>query len=486
MSVSETVAVHQGRVLVGGEWIEPERSYECRSPADPTRVIGRFGTSGPAEVDAAYGAAREAALGWAQRSALERGEVLRRAAELVSERSEQLAVSLALEEGKAIRDARAEVRRGVAILRYFAAECSQAVGEVYPSANPDTMLYTTREPLGVVCAITPWNFPVAIPLWKLAPALAYGNTVVWKPAEVTPVCAVQLAEIFTQAGLPAGALNLLTGSSKAVGEPLTTHELLDGITFTGSVAVGERIRSLAAESGTKVQLELGGKNPAVVLDDADLELAVELILRGAMLSTGQRCTATSRAIVASGRMDEFAERLLARADTLTVGDPLSDDTDIGPLSSREQFDSVVGYLHVAEQEGLELLRGGPPGGPDPGYFVEPTVYLDPQRRSRLSWEEVFGPVLCLIPAGDEQEALEIANETKFGLSASVFTRDLYSALRFSRGLRAGVVHVNGETAGAEPQVPFGGMKASSSHSREQGKAAVEFFTDIKTVYVELP
>jgi aldehyde dehydrogenase (NAD+) len=342
-----------------------------------------------------------------------------------------------------------------------------------------------REPLGVVAAITPWNFPIAIPAWKLAPALAFGNAVVLKPSELTPLSAVALAEALWEGGVPREALHVVCGDPQEVGGALCADPAVRALTFTGSAAVGRTLQRDAVARGLKVQLELGGKNPVVVLDDAVLDQAVEQTVRGAMMSTGQKCTATSRVIVTPGIRDAFVEALVARVAALRVGDPLDPATDVGPLVSAAQRERVLGYLAGAARDGLAPAVGG--RAPDrPGWFVEPTVYLDVDPASTLAQEEIFGPVAGVIEAADLEEALAIANAVPYGLSASVFTRDLGRVHRFVRGIEAGVVHVNGETAGTEPQVPFGGMKASSSHSREQGRAAVEFFTAVKTVYVDMP
>jgi alpha-ketoglutaric semialdehyde dehydrogenase len=334
-----------------------------------------------------------------------------------------------------------------------------------------------------VTAITPWNFPIAIPAWKLAPALAYGNTVVWKPAEIVPLTSTHFASALGDAGLPGGVLNLILGRGSVVGETLTSHERVDAVTFTGSNAVGRALQLAATRSGKKVQLELGGKNPAVVLADADLELAAEQVARGAFLSAGQKCTATSRVIVEEPVLEELGERVAALARDWPVGDPLDEATRVGPLASASQLDTVCAYLELAEQEGARVLAGG--GRIErTGYFVEPTVLADLPPTSRVLREEIFGPVAALLPAGSFDEAVALANDTPFGLTAAVFTRDLGSALRFAREIRVGVVKINLESAGIEFQAPFGGMRESSSGPREQGKVAREFFTQWKTVYLD--
>src|SRR4051794_1364171 len=468
--------------LIGGAWRDATDALENRNPARPGEVVSTHGLATAADVDDAYAAAREAAATWRRTPPVKRGDVLFRAAELIASRAEQIAAELTAEEGKTLPEARGEVGRAAAILRFFAGECAQPMGDVLPSAADRTLLYSFHEPLGVVCVITPWNFPIAIPAWKLAPALAYGNAAVFKPSDLTPLCAVRLAEALTDAGLPPGVLNLVTGLPADIGEALTGHAQVDGISFTGSNAVGRAIQAAAVPRGVKVQLELGGKNPVIVLPDADLDLAVDQTLRGAMLSTGQKCTATSRAILHPAIEEDFTERMLAATRALTVGDGAREGVQIGPLVSGAQRDRVLGYLDVARDEGHELLQGGGAAEGD-GFFVAPTLYAGVDPASRIGREEIFGPVLGLMRADDLEQALAIANSVDYGLSASLFTRDLAAALEFAREAEAGVVHVNSETAGAEPQAPFGGMKGSSSHSREQGKAAVHFFTETKTVYV---
>lgn len=471
-------------LLIGGRWRASDRLLDRRNPARPNEVVGRTAAASVEDVAEAYAAARAAAAGWAATPAPARGEILRRAGDLVDRRTEEIAVGLALEEGKALRDARAEVQRAAVILRYHAGEGRQAIGEVYPSAASGTMLHTQREPLGVVAVITPWNFPIAIPAWKLAPALVYGNALVWKPAEIASGSAVRLAEVLHEAGLPAGVLNLVTGKGSEIGDALVTAPEADGVTFTGSNAVGRRIGLLSAERGLKSQLELGGKNPSVVLADADLERAVQCIVRSAMYSTGQRCTATSRVIAERAVADELVERLVATASALVVGDPVDEGTEIGPLASAAQHRTVADYLALAPQEGHVAVCGGTVADPSDGYFASPTVLIGGSPTSRVATEEIFGPVTAVLAVDDAAEALRLANATPFGLSASVFTRDLNAALRAANELEVGVVHINGETAGAEPHVPFGGIKGSGSGSREQGTAARDFFTETKTIYIE--
>jgi len=360
------------------------------------------------------------------------------------------------------------------------------VGEVIPSVNPRTLIYTTRVPLGVVSVITPWNFPIAIPIWKIAPALVYGNTVVFKPASATPHCGVLIARLFEQAGLPAGVLNLVTGSGRPMGEELAKNPRIHGVTFTGSNVVGRRIAGWAAERGVKFQLEMGGKNPVIVLPDCDLEQAATLTMRGAFGYAGQKCTATSRAIVLGGVYEAFSERLLEKVRALKIGSGAEEATFVPPVVSAEQHESILSIIERGKAQARLLCGGGAPAGEAyaHGYFIEPTVFGEVRPESELAQEEIFGPVLSLMRAGDLDEALALANGVAYGLSASIFTRDLNAVLDYAGRIEAGVVKVNGETAGIEPQAPFGGMKASSSHSREQGRAAMEFFTAVKTVYVD--
>ena len=471
----------EGRtLLIGGSWHEAATTYERLDPADLDRVTGTFAQASPEDVAAAYEAASDAQSEWAATPSPQRAEALRRAADLLEARAEEGARRLTSDMGKVIRDARAEVLRSVAILRYFAGELMQPIGETYASAAPDTMLLTVEQPLGVVCVITPWNFPFAIPTWKLAPAIGFGNAVVWKPAEAASGSAVLLAETLAAAGLPDGVLNLLTGKSSRMSEALTANPRLAGLTFTGSGPVGTILRQAVADRNVKLQLELGGKNPAIVLADADLEDAAVQVVRGAMLATGQRCTATSRVYVEESVGGRFRDLLVSQIRGLVVGDPFDEGTDLGPLAMTEQRDTVAGYLEVARREGVEVLVGGEMGD---GCYVSPTLLAGVRPDSVLVRDEIFGPVLVFAEVADYDAALRAANDTEFGLASALFTRDIARAMDFVRSTESGVVHVNRETAGVEPHVPFGGIKASSSLNREQGKAARTFFTTTKTVYL---
>ena len=473
------------RSYVDGVWRDGVRTVVRTDPAHPSTVVAEVSLADAVLASAAVLAARKAFASWRATPAPARGEILRRAADLMEHQVENIGRDLTREEGKTIGEAIGETRRAVAILRYYAGQTLEPDGETYPSATPDFLLYTKREALGVVVAITPWNFPIAIPAWKIAPALAYGNAVVWKPAELVPLTAVHFVQALIEAGLPEGVLNLVLGSSADVGNVLVTHPDVDAITFTGSNAVGRAVQRAAIPLGKKVQLELGGKNPAVVLADADLDHAAEQVARGAFLSAGQKCTATSRVIVERSAVAGLSERLAERARSWKVGDPLAPDTIVGPLVSDERLKSVLSYIEVAKADGGRLVAGG--GRLDgEGHFVRLTIFTDVPAASRASREEIFGPVALVVPAESGAEALAIANDTPFGLVASLFTRDLGRALAFARDMRAGVVKINQETAGLELQLPFGGTKDSSSGSREQGKAAREFFTEWKTIYLGPP
>ena len=472
------------RSYIGGEWTDGTSRTVRRNPAAPDEIVAEVSQAGPAQAQAALEASAGAAASWRRLPAPARGAMLHRVADLLDARAETIGRDLTREEGKTLVEGVGETRRAAAIFRYYAGQTLEPDGEVYPSHSPSTLLYARREPLGVTVAITPWNFPIAIPAWKIAPALAYGNTVVWKPADLVPLTAVHLVQALADAGLPAGVVGCLLGRGGDIGDLLVTHEAVAAVSFTGSNAVGTRLQRLALGRGTKVQLELGGKNPAIVLADADLDFAAEQVARGAFLSAGQKCTATSRVIVEAPLTGAFEERLAALARTWTVGDPLAPGTKVGPLVSEEQLEKVLSYL-ADPSRGRVIAGGARARTAGDGWFVQPTVLGDVDPAGRVAREEIFGPVAAVIPAASFDDAVRLANDTPFGLSASLFTNDLAKALRFASEIRAGVVKINQETAGLEPQVPFGGYKGSSSGSREQGKVAREFYTQWKTVYVDV-
>jgi alpha-ketoglutaric semialdehyde dehydrogenase len=454
--------------------------YECRNPANPGEVTGRFAAAGPEDVHAAVSAAEAALPGWAATPAPARGRLLAAAARALEARLEQVAQDMTREMGKPLREARGEAARGVAILDYYAGEGLRPVGELYEQSTGNPV-YTVRRPVGVVGLITPWNFPAAIPLWKAAPALTYGNTVVLKLALDAPRTGLHIAECFAEAGLPAGVLNVLTGPGSSAGAALVGDPRVAAISFTGSVGVGASVRETATARGARVQLELGGQNPLIVAADAKLDAAVEAAYAGAFWSAGQKCTATRRIYVQDGVYDAFRERFLARVASGRVGDPADPATEVGPLVNERQFEGVLEAIERGRREGGTVVAGG--GRLDrAGWFVEPTVFEDVADEGFLSCEEVFGPVAALYRFSDVDEALARANAVRFGLSASLYTQSIETAQRFVRGLQAGILHVNSQTAGAEVHVPFGGTKDSAFGPHEQGRAAMDFYTEVVTVY----
>jgi alpha-ketoglutaric semialdehyde dehydrogenase len=473
---------------IDGRWIAPRTgaSFEKRNPADSRDRIGEFPSSTPAEVQDAINAARLALPAWRALPYESRAQFLHKAAAELTARQSDIASALTREEGKSLAEASGETGRGAMILRYFAAEGLHGVGEVLPSINANTLLYTERVPLGVTGLITPWNFPVAIPLWKAAPALIYGNTVVFKPSEHSPLTAQMITDVFHQVGLPAGVFNLVQGGRES-GEALSASTGLNGISFTGSVTTGKAIARACVERGLRYQLEMGGKNPVVILEDANLDRAVELTVQGAMKSAGEKCTATSRVIVIESIADEFIRRLVMRVKQLKTGPGTDTQFYLGPLISEAARVKALQYVDGAVRDGARLLTGGAITERDDlalGNYIYPTLLDNVRPEMAIAQEEVFAPVLAILRVLDFDAAIRVANDVAFGLSASVFTRDLDKAMRFAREVDAGLVRINGETAGVEPQAPFGGMKSSSSFSREQGQAAKDFYTQVKTISID--
>lgn len=477
------------RNYIGGEWLRPaaDNYHDNRNPADRNDIIGAFPNSDATDAEQAIAAAKSALESWSSLSSHARGEYLRKAADILEKRAEGVARDLMREEGKSLPEAKGETMRGVTILRYYAMQTMLPDGDVIPSAGAKTFLYSRRIPLGVCTLITPWNFPIAIPLWKAAPALAFGNTVILKPSELAPLTAHNIAECFAEAGLPAGVFNVVFAEGKRVGETLATHPDVTALSFTGSVRTGKILAQQAVEHGKKYQLEMGGKNAAVILPDADMEQAINLTIQGAFKSAGEKCTATSRAIVHRAVYDTFAANLVERTAALKIGPGDDASAYLGPVISEAARDNILNAITEAQAEGATVLCGGSvPDAPAlaKGNYILPTVFGNIRPDMKIAKEEVFGPVLCLLPAEDLDDAIRLLNDVEYGLSASLFTRDLNAAMQFAEKAQAGMIRINGETAGVEPQAPFGGMKASSSFSREQGLAARDFFTQVKTVSVD--
>jgi acyl-CoA reductase-like NAD-dependent aldehyde dehydrogenase len=470
--------------FIAGEWRAGPRAAPNINPSDLSDVVGEYTLGDAAQVDAAVAAARRAFPGWSTSGIQARSDALDRIGSEILARREELGHLLAREEGKTLPEAIGEATRAGHIFKFFAGECLRLAGELLPSVRPGIGVEITREPLGVIGLITPWNFPIAIPAWKIAPALAYGNCVVIKPADLVPGSAWALAEIISRAGLPAGVFNLVMGQGRTVGEALVNHPGVDAITFTGSQGVGQRIGQDCMAQHKKVQLEMGGKNPQVVLDDADLKTAVDLCTQSAFFSTGQRCTASSRLIVTQGIYPTFIAALQARVAALRVDDARKPGTEIGPVVSQAQLEQDLAHVEIAQGEGATLLCGGERLRRETeGFYMAPALLTDTAPAMRINREEVFGPVASVIRVSDYDEALAVANDTPFGLSAGIATTSLKHATHFKRHAQAGMVMVNLPTAGVDYHVPFGGRKASSYGPREQGRHAAEFFTTVKTAYV---
>jgi alpha-ketoglutaric semialdehyde dehydrogenase len=474
---------------IGGQWVESAsgRTYQITNPALKSSVVGQFQVSTPEDALQAVAAAQEALRGWADTPAPVRAQVLYRALDLLGKRADEIARTITTEEGKPLADAQGEVKRAMNIIEYAAGEGRRMFGYTTPSELPSTVAYTVRRPLGVVAIITPWNFPIAIPAWKIAPARICGNTLVFKPASSTPLSAVKLVEVFAEAGLPPGVLNLITGPGASVGNAIVESLQVNGISFTGSTEIGTDIYARGARLLKKVQCEMGGKNAVILLADADLDKALGGIVQGAFGSTGQRCTATSRAIVEEPIYDQFMEQLLERASKLKIGNGLDSDVDVSPLSNESQLQKVLEYIGIGAEEGARLAYGGHAltgGIYDEGYYVEPTVFTEVTPQMRIAQEEIFGPVLTVFKAKDLEDAVQISNNVKFGLSSSVYTKDLPRAFKYINTVEAGMVHVNAPTLGGEVHLPFGGMKSSGVGQREQGTEAVDFFSEVITVYID--
>ena len=468
--------------LINGEWVGSD-GVENINPSNTSEVVGVYARATAEETKQAIAAAKAAFPTWSRSGILERHAILSKTSQEILARKQELGELLSREEGKTLPEGIGEVTRAAQIFDFFAGEVLRLAGEVLPSVRPGVGVEITREPIGVIGIITPWNFPIAIPTWKIAPALAYGNTVVIKPADLVPGSTWAIVDILVRAGLPKGVLNLVMGKGSVVGQTMLESKDVNAITFTGSVGTGKRVAAASIEVGRKFQLEMGGKNPTVVLDDADLKVAVETVAQSAFFSTGQRCTASSRVIVTEGIHDAFVDALCERTKNLRVGDALAKDTEIGPVVDPSQLKQDMDYIGIGQDEGAELRAGGQRvNAPTEGYFLQPALFTGVTNQMRIAREEIFGPVAAVIKVKDYEEALATANDTEFGLSAGIVTTSLKYATHFKRNAEAGMVMVNVPTAGVDFHVPFGGRKASSYGPREQGKYAAEFFTVVKTAY----
>ena len=473
---------------INGEFVESKsgKTFPNVNPANFDEVVGTFQSSNEADVADACSAAVAAQKEWAATPATKRGEYLFKAADLLTVKLTQLGQEMTREEGKTLPEAVGEVTRAINIFRYFGGEGARQFTYQVPSERPQVLCYTIRKPLGTVALITPWNFPSAIPAWKLAPALIAGNTVVLKPASLAPLSAFRLVEALHEAKIPKGVINYVTGSGGAVGDALTSNPAINAVSFTGSTSVGDALYRKVADRKLRVQLEMGGKNPTIVLRDADLNYAADILINGAFFSTGQKCTACSRAIIERPIYEPLVKLLLEKTRSLKIGDGLTSGIQIGPAVDAHQLETDLEYVRVAKEEGAELLCGGRrlSGGEfDKGYFIEPTIFAGVTPQMRIAQEEVFGPVLGLMIAEDFEQAMEIANGVRFGLSASIVSKDLTRVHEFIDRIEAGLITVNLPTAGVEYQLPFGGTKESSYGMREQGPQALDFYSETRTVYL---
>ncbi len=469
---------------IDGQWVTGDLAVADINPSDTRDTVGEFAQASASQVEEAVEAASRAQQIWRQTGLEQRYAILMNIGRELMERSQELGELLCREEGKTLAEGTGEVYRAGQFFTYYAAEVLRQMGEVCDSVRPGIDVAVTREPVGVVCVITPWNFPVALPSWKIAPALAYGNAVVWKPANLVPASATALMEIIARQELPQGLVNLVLGSGGVVGEAMINSRDVDAITFTGSLATGRRIAEAAAGNLTRLQMEMGSKNPLVILDDADLETAVACAINGSFGGTGQKCTASSRIIVTRGIHDLFVETMKVEMKKLVVGHALDPSSSIGPVVDKAQLERNLHYLEVGKQEGARLVAGGERLERDtPGYYMMPALFTEGSNAMKLNRDEVFGPISCVLRARDLDEALEMANDTEFGLSSSIVTQSLSHASHFRKHSKTGCVMVNLPTSGTDYHVPFGGRKNSSFGSREQGRHAAEFYTHVKTAYV---
>ncbi|MFN2501675.1 MAG: aldehyde dehydrogenase [Pyrinomonadaceae bacterium] len=479
----------QYRSFINGKWVEGSsgKTIPNINPANVNDIIGTAQLCTRDEAGAAVEAAYHAFKGWKNTPAPARGRIISKMARLMEEHKEELAQTLTREEGKTINESRGELTRAINVVEFCAGESRRMNGETIPSELSANFAYTIKEPHGVVALITPWNFPVAIPVWKLAPALVAGNTVVFKPASNTPGTAVRLTELFIEAGLPEGVLNLVIGSGSEAGDEIVNHQAVRAISFTGSSEIGFKLYEQIARRGIPFQAEMGGKNPVVVMEDCDIDLAVEHTAQGAFGSTGQRCTATSRAVVMDSIANEFVEKIVARARSFKLGDGSDPANEIGPSVDESQFNTVLKYIDIGREDGATMLCGGKKAegdGLENGYFVEPTVFDHVTSDMRIAREEIFGPVLSVLRVKDFNEAMVVANDSEYGLSSSIFSNDANDIYRFIDEIESGMTHVNSPTTGGEAHIPFGGIKATGIGAREQGSTSLDFYTELKVVYVD--
>ena len=475
------------RNYINGEWVKRDQVFADRNPANTDENVGDFVKGTAQDVRDAAAAASAALPGWSGASGPARGNILYKAADILDRRFEQVAADMTREEGKTLPEAKGEVRRSINIFRYFAGEGARMPGMLVPSERDRVHMFALRKPVGVTGLITPWNFPSAIPAWKLAPALICGNTVVLKPASAAPLSAWRIVEALHEAGIPKGVVNFVAGPGGELGDALIDAPPLKAVSFTGSCGVGERLHERASKRRLRIQLEMGGKNPTIVLADADFQPAVENVVNAAFFSTGQKCTATSRAIVEESIYDRFVAAVVERTKRLTVGDGMQPGIEIGPCVDQAQMETVLRYIEIGRKESGEPKCGGrrlTEGALSRGYFVEPTVFADVAESHTIAQEEIFGPVLAIMRAKDFEDAMRIANAIPFGLSSSIQTTNLSRAFQYIYRAEAGLLTINLPSAGVEYQLPFGGTKESSFGPKEQGPAALEFYSDYKTVYLK--
>lgn len=474
---------------IDGKWTDAKtgRTFENRNPANWNEVVGTFPLSSKEDVDEAVKAARKAFESWRLMPAPRRGDIMRKVGDLLTERKEAIAQQMTWEMGKVLLETRGDVQEGIDTAYYASSEGRRLFGHTVPSELPSKFNMAMRVPIGVAAIITPWNFPMAIPTWKIFPALLCGNTVVFKPASDTPATATTLVEILLEAGVPPGVINIVHGGGTEVGIALVEHPDVDLVSFTGSTSVGKKISEIASRSLKRVSLELGGKNAQIVMEDANLDLALEGVLWGAFGTTGQRCTATSRLIIHEKVYDKFTSMVVGATKKLRLGDGLKSDSDVGPCVNEKQRQIVDEYVKIGRAEGAKLLAGGKNAAGDglsKGWFYEPTVLGDVTRTMRVAREEIFGPVLSVIKVKSFEEAIDICNDTTYGLSSSIYTQDINNAYRAIRDIKAGITYINSPTIGAEAHMPFGGVKETGNGHREGGWTVYDFFTEWKTVYVD--